>query len=42
MRHPVGLQGLDKLDFRRSEENSINAWIFFLEEGGHVLMMMRQ
>ena len=25
VRHPVGLQGLDQLDVRRSEENSINA-----------------
>ena len=34
MRHPVGLQGLDELDVRRSEENSINAWNVFSWEGG--------
>ena len=42
MRHPVGLQGVDQLDVRRSKENSINAWNFFSKEGGHVPMMMRQ
>ena len=34
MRHPVGLHGLDQLDVRRSEENSINVCNFFLKEGG--------
>ena len=33
MRHPVGLQWLDQLDFIISEENSINAWSVFSEEG---------
>ena len=42
MRHPVGLQGLDQLDVRRSEENSINAWNVFSKEGAHVPIMMRQ
>jgi hypothetical protein len=31
----------DQLEVRRSEENSIDAWNFFLLKGGHVLMMMR-
>ena len=42
VRHPVGLQGLNQLDVRRSEENSINAWNFFLKDDGHAPMMMRQ
>ena len=42
VRHPIGLQGLDQLDVRRSEENSINVWKFFSKEGGHFPMMMRQ
>ena len=34
MRHPIDLQGLDQLDVRRSEENSIHAWNFFSQDGG--------
>ena len=42
MRHVVGLRKRDKLEGKRLEENSINAWMFSLLKGGHVLMMMRQ
>jgi hypothetical protein len=42
VRHLVGLTGIDQLEVRRSEENSIDAWNFFFLNGDHVLMIMRK
>lgn len=42
VRYRVCLTDRDQLEVRRSKENFVDAWYFFLFKWGHVLMMLRE